>query len=681
MTFLQPFILLALPLIGLPILIHLVNQNRHRTVHWGATMFLIQARRMARGMARLRYWLIMLARMLAMAGLIFAVSRPMAGGWLGVTAGGSPETTLILLDRSLSMETHHRQTRLSKRQTALNKLSELIDNIGGNTQLVLFDSAGSEHLTIQSASDLPDLPQAGPTATTADLPDLLRRASEYINANQTGRTDVWICSDLQKSDWDPSGGRWESVRRQLSRHEGVRIYLLAYPQEPRSNLAVRASGVHRRVTSEGVELLMDLKITRTGDTSQPVDVPIGIVIDGARSTLSVSMAGSDFSRNGHAIPIDQESVAGWGRIELPDDDNPADNIFRFVYAEPPARQTVVVSDTPAVAEYQRLAAGTSSDRSQMAEAMVIAADAVDSIDWDHTSMIIWHAGLPFGSTALQLQEFVESGRTILFFPPDGPSDNALFGCSWGDWQTADQPVKAGRWRTESDLLANARSGAPLPVGDLDFSSWRSLTTEQGSVLASLDGGAPLLVRAWSDHGAVWFCTSTPSDQHSTMIDNGIVFYVMIQRALARGTAALGNAQQVDSGTLPIDVVTSWAPLDDLSRHVLVSSRSHQAGLYRDEDVRFALNRPVSEDSPLVVGDEVLASLFDGLDFMRLDDTAGSTQSLASEVWRIFLMFMILALLAEALLCVPERRVVSTESAAISGFADRERTTESVGAAS
>ena len=91
MTFLQPFILFALPLIALPILIHLINQNRHRTIPWAATMFLLQARRMARGMARLRYLLIMLARMLAVAGLIFAVSRPMAGGWLGLTTSGAPE--------------------------------------------------------------------------------------------------------------------------------------------------------------------------------------------------------------------------------------------------------------------------------------------------------------------------------------------------------------------------------------------------------------------------------------------------------------------------------------------------------------------------------------------------------------------------------------------------------------
>lgn len=55
MSFLQPAILFALPVVALPILIHLMNRNRHRTIPWTATMFLIQARRMAHGMAQLRY--------------------------------------------------------------------------------------------------------------------------------------------------------------------------------------------------------------------------------------------------------------------------------------------------------------------------------------------------------------------------------------------------------------------------------------------------------------------------------------------------------------------------------------------------------------------------------------------------------------------------------------------------
>ena len=52
----------ALPLISLPILIHLINQRRFQTIRWGAMMFLLAANRMSRGYAKLRQWLILLDR-------------------------------------------------------------------------------------------------------------------------------------------------------------------------------------------------------------------------------------------------------------------------------------------------------------------------------------------------------------------------------------------------------------------------------------------------------------------------------------------------------------------------------------------------------------------------------------------------------------------------------------------
>src|SRR5687767_10196278 len=103
MSFLQPMLLIALPLVALPIVIHLINQRRYQTIHWAAMMFLLTANRMSRGYARLRQWWILLFRMLAIAGLIFAVSRPLASGWLGMAAGGKADTTMVLLDRSPSM--------------------------------------------------------------------------------------------------------------------------------------------------------------------------------------------------------------------------------------------------------------------------------------------------------------------------------------------------------------------------------------------------------------------------------------------------------------------------------------------------------------------------------------------------------------------------------------------------
>src|SRR5688500_19539360 len=122
MSFLQPWLLAALPLIALPIIIHLINQRRFQTVHWGAMMFLFTARRMSRGYSRIRQWLILLFRTLAVAGLVFAISRPLASGWLGLAAGGQADTTIILLDRSPSMQQRGIETSDSKLDTGRKQL-------------------------------------------------------------------------------------------------------------------------------------------------------------------------------------------------------------------------------------------------------------------------------------------------------------------------------------------------------------------------------------------------------------------------------------------------------------------------------------------------------------------------------------------------------------------------------
>ncbi len=65
MTFLQPFILWALPLILLPVLIHLFNRLRHRPMPWAAMQFLRSATRKSTRYARLRQLLVLLFRVLA----------------------------------------------------------------------------------------------------------------------------------------------------------------------------------------------------------------------------------------------------------------------------------------------------------------------------------------------------------------------------------------------------------------------------------------------------------------------------------------------------------------------------------------------------------------------------------------------------------------------------------------
>ena len=158
MSFLQPWLLAALPLIALPVVIHLINQRRFQTIPWAAMMFLLAAQRMNKGFSRLRQWLILAFRVLAIAALVFVVTRPLAGGWLGLT-GGMPDTVLILLDRSASMEQQNPLTGMSKRRTGLEKLTAAVKQAyGRSTRLVLLDSASGQPTPIDKAEALLDLP-------------------------------------------------------------------------------------------------------------------------------------------------------------------------------------------------------------------------------------------------------------------------------------------------------------------------------------------------------------------------------------------------------------------------------------------------------------------------------------------------------------------------------------------
>ncbi|MEZ6127181.1 MAG: BatA domain-containing protein [Planctomycetaceae bacterium] len=656
MSFIQPAMLFALPLIALPILIHLINQNRYKTMPWGATMFLLKAKRMARGMARLRYLLLMLARMLAVAGLIFAISRPMAGGWLGLTSSNAPEVTIVVLDRSVSMEEQNPQTSQSKRSTALRKLSELVQKTESGTRLVLFDSALQQPLEISSVQELETLPEAGATSTSTDMPALMQKVAEYIETNESGRTDIWVCSDLRQNDWNPTAGRWEAVRQQLSVREGVRLFLLTYPDVADDNLAITVSGAHRRESLDGAELVMDLALTRATPADEPQQVDLTFVIDGARSRETLELTGRELIRKGHAIPLDKDAKEGWGRVELPRDSNLQDNIFRFVYAEPAVRKTVIVSDDEAAAEMFRIAAATAADRSLIYEAEILPTASANAIPWGQTAMIVWQAPIPDGLVAKQLENFVLSGRSVMFFPPESPGDNNIFNAAWTEWRTPEEgdhfPFKP--WRTDSDLLANANSGAPLPVGQVQCYRACHLDVKLATSLWQLENGMPLLARAGTDRGAAYFCSTLPTTSSSNLISNGITFYVMTQRALARGAGALGRARQLSSGKVLAAVTENWTALDELSIDNYVSQRSLAAGLYRSDEQLLAINRPLEEDNAPVISNEALGQVLAGLEYTRIDDKVGAAMQLASEVWRTFLMLMIAALIAEALLCVPDK---------------------------
>lgn len=665
MSFLQPMLLAALPLIALPILIHLINQRRFQTIRWAAMIFLLAANRMSRGYAKLRQWLIMFFRMLAIAGLIFAISRPLASGWLGITAGGRADTTIILLDRSPSMRQQSPGTVASKLETGRQQLVNTL-NMLGSSRWVLIESTTNVAHDLESPDALLKLPSCEPASASADLPAMLQAARDYVQANKSGRTEIWICSDIRQNDWNAESGRWQTLRDSfLEFAQGVRFHLLAYPQIASGNTSVRVTEVRRVHTADSAELLVSLKLTREGnadaaDASLRASVPIHFEIEGARSEVIVEMTASQFELKDHRIPIERSRERGWGKVSIQADANPADNEFYFVFDQPTLRQTVVVADDPQAARPLQLSAEISPDPNNRGTAEVLGVEQLGTVEWDKTSLLLWHAPLPDTEAAKTVQAFVDRGGLVIFFPPKSPSSDEFAGVKWQTWTESPDGIPVETWRGDQDLLAHTQSGAALPVGQLEIRKFCGITGEQ-TPLASLKGGAPLLSRVTSNRGGVYFCSTTPALGDSSLATNGVVLYVMIQRALASGAAVLGNTRQVVAGDpsgFAGENPATWQKLAG-SNDSLSTDFAFHAGVYSTGEKLFAVNRSPAEDHAPVLPNGRDAELFKGLDFARVDDQAGNITSLIQEIWRLFLACMMVALIVEAALCLPKLAPTAT----------------------
>ncbi|HEY4313170.1 MAG TPA: BatA domain-containing protein [Pirellulales bacterium] len=650
MSFLQPWLLAALPLISLPIIIHMVNQRRFQTIQWAAMMFLLAARRMARGYSRLRQWLIMLARMGAVAGLILAVSRPLASGMLGLAAGGRADTTIILLDRSPSMQ-QRGVAGQSKLETGRGQLARALQTLRSD-RWVLIDSATDQPRELATPSALESAPESSPTSAPADLPGMLQAAYRYIQENHTGQTEIWICSDLRDNDWAPESNRWSTLRKAFTEMpQGVRFHLLAYPQTAKANVAVRVTDVRRQENDDGAELLVSLKIQREEGATDKVTLPVQFEIEGARSVVPVELSSPVTELKDHQIPLERSRQRGRGKVSIPTDSNPADDDFYFVFDKPPPRRAVILCEDARVERPLALATAIAPEPGLECSGQTIDFGQLSTVDWDQTALLIWQAPLPTGPTATMLQNFVERGGQIVFFPPANPGSEEFFGMRWQSWVVDNDHVPIETWRSDEDVLARTLSGAALPVGQLEVSRYCGLTGE-ATTLATLRGGARLLARAPTKRGGVYFWATTPSPVDSSLATSGVVLYAFVQRTLAAGADVLAQVRQLNAGQPDGEDPTSWTRVVDTDQG-LSTEAAYQRGVYRDHDRLLAVNRPSAEDDAKIMSDERVAELFHGLNYARVDDEAGNVGSLVQEIWRAFLGTMLVALVLEAALCLPK----------------------------
>lgn len=194
---------------GVPLLIHLWQRRQRREIPWGAMQFLQLAWRKQARRLHLEQWLLLVLRMLILAGIVLAAAGPFWRRAARIDDPNEPTLRIVALDVSYSMGTvNGERTRWeAAKAQALRWIDEA--PAGDGFCLVLLSQPARVVVgqpTRDRAQFRREVDGVELTESAADLPDALRRVAELLRQPSAHgpnftRQRVLIASDLGTNTW------------------------------------------------------------------------------------------------------------------------------------------------------------------------------------------------------------------------------------------------------------------------------------------------------------------------------------------------------------------------------------------------------------------------------------------------------------------------------------------------
>ena len=641
MTFLQPIALLGLLLAFAPIIIHLLNLLRHRTVPWAATRFLFQARKSSSRLSKLKRWLILLVRVLALAALAFMIARPMTGGdSLFSLSNGSPEVLVLVLDRSASMETTTDKDSLTKRQKALEAFQSFA-RPWTESRLVVLDSALEEPFFIDRADSFKDEALQrffGPTDTAADLPGTLSKTLDWLKESGVGTAEILVVSDMQSSNWEleRNADIMRKINRTLSEKKDFwKLTFLNMADPPPYNFSVTVDQVNRMPNK--VEPVLNLRKKGRGKE----EVRLTTRMNGKSDLLEVELVSQSVLWR-PTFDLKNEPEEGWISILSPDDFCQSDNICYLTYGSTEPPQVAVRASNPRTSLILRSASQT--EQGELPDPLPLSGFGEKDL---LSRKILIHQGEINSKVETVLEEFVIKGGSLVLFPPEVTSSDGSKLLSWNSLEEKleDEIFQVSNWREDSGLLTNSSDGNRLPLDRLAIK--RRRTPQQGETLAYYSDGKPFLSCLTLGKGIVYFFSTLPLDSWSSMSD-GYVLVPALQRLIGESSSSNSFIQSWFCGEKESKESILFEPIGDAKDKVPYL----HAGIYRVNGRLTAINRPKSENDTLFLTVEQILEKLPNISPRLLEDESSSASNDRSEAWSFFLTLCLILLLGEALLGQP-----------------------------
>lgn len=410
--FLAPFFLIAAAVGAMiPFFLHLMQNRKKLRLPFPTVRFLRKAEKNTARRIRLENLFLWLLRTLIMAALGMAFAMPMirsgGAGWLGE----APRDVAIVLDASYSME--YRLEKGTVWDKAVECAVALIEGLRDSDRFCVFlareqpEPIFAEPIANkqEGVARLRAL-QPGQSASRL-LPAANAAMKALLKADAQREHEIHILTDNQALPWQnlAAGG----VEAQLEPKTAVFVSLLGVSNP--ENTSVVSLELQPQVIRKGAEMKASVKLRHSG---HPADTALSLFIDDREiSRRAVGAADTDSASPTFPIPPLEVGVHA-ARIQIPDDNLPADNTFYFLIRVGDQMPALVVGyETETL--FLRTALRTGLGGENPVD-FITPERLTDKALSRYSSVILANALPLFGQAITAVETYVKAGGVLILFP-------------------------------------------------------------------------------------------------------------------------------------------------------------------------------------------------------------------------------------------------------------------------
>ena len=563
MGFLNPLLLLGLAAAAIPIAVHLFNFRRPDRVAFSTLRFLREIEATAMRRVRIRQWLLLALRTLAVLLLVLAFARPTPTADAGVFEEGAAQSLVLVLDNSRSMTLRDAQGELLDQAKALG--AAVIDATGaGDERTVLPVARPPEYRPVPYVTSGPALDAVAGTAPLAGAEPLtaaVARAASLLEGAAHPRREIVVVSDLQAATFTDSSS--------ATLPDDVSITLVPVGGRRQTNTAVTGVRVVSQIVEPGRPVQVEATVVRYG--GRPGTVGASLRIDGERvAETAVDLIPGTPAR----VPFTVTPPArGWlgGEVRIEDDAAPWDDARWFALRVPPPPRVLVVRGDGARADLVSLALAVGAEGGGLS-LNEIAEGALAGADLDRYDAVVLVGPTALAASAGRLAAFVAGGGGVLAFPGDQPDalNAVLSAVGGGRIDGAVGQSDGERLGTTTDvdldhpLLAGVFDSArptPEAVDVRRIARYRPGGADEATVIGT-QPGPPLLQEIRHGAGAVLLVGVAADLGWSDLPQRGLFVPLLFRSAgyLAAGSSVADTGDLDASGSVRVTGVDAGRPL-------------------------------------------------------------------------------------------------------------------------